>query len=91
MLLRSLIQHLDCGQVHLRANGNAADFKITNFDNLVNKLIPFFISYPLIGVKALDFSDFCKIADLMKDKAHLDSQGLEEILKIKEGMNLKRK
>ena len=24
MLLRSLIQHLDCGQVHLRANGNAA-------------------------------------------------------------------
>jgi len=91
VLLRSLIQYLDCGQFNIRANGNAVDFKITNFDNLINKLIPFFVSYPLLGAKALDFNDFCKIAELMKNKAHLNHQGLEEIIKIKEGMNLKRK
>lgn len=90
-LLRNLIQYLDCGQVNIRANGNAVDFKITSFDNLINKLIPFFESYPLLGAKALDFNDFCIIAELIKNKAHLNLQGLEEIIKIKEGMNLKRK
>lgn len=90
-LLRNLIQYLDCGQVNIRANGNAVDFKITSFDNLINKLIPFFESYPLLGAKALDFNDFCRIAELIKNKAHLNLQGLEEIIKIKEGMNLKRK
>jgi hypothetical protein len=85
------MQYLDCGQVNVRANGNAVDFKITNFDSLINKLIPFFVSYPLLGVKALDFNDFCIIAELIKNKAHLNPQGLGEIIKIKEGMNLKRK
>jgi len=91
VLLRSLIQYLGCGQVNVRANGKAVDFKITNFNNLINKLIPFFESYPLLGAKALDFKDFCIIAELMKTKAHLNYQGLEAIIKIKEGMNLKRK
>lgn len=90
-LIRSLIQYLDCGQVYVRGSGNAVDFKITKFDNLIGKLIPFFITNPLIGVKALDFQDFCKIAELMKNKGHLTPEGLEEIKKIKEGMNLKRK
>ena len=91
VLIRSLIQYLNCGQVNIRADGNAVDFKITNFDSLINKLIPFFVSNPLLGAKALDFNDFCKIAELIKNKAHLNHQGLEEIIKIKEGMNLKRK
>lgn len=69
----------------------AVDFKITKFDNLIDKLIPFFLSYPLMGAKALDFEDFCKIAELMKNKAHLTIEGLDEIKKIKDGMNLKRK
>ena len=90
-LIRSLIQYLDCGQVYVRGSGNAVDFKITKFDNLIGKLIPFFRTNPLIGVKALDFQDFCKIAELMKNKGHLTPEGLEEIKKIKEGMNLKRK
>jgi len=90
-LIRSLVQYLGIGQVNVRANGNAVDFKITKFDNLINKLIPFFVSNPLIGTKALDFEDFCRIAELMKNKAHLTPQGLEEIQKIKDGMNLKRK
>ena len=34
-------------------------------------------------MKALDFVDFCKVAELMKTKAHLTEHGLEEIRKIK--------
>ena len=50
-------------------------------------IIPFFDKYPIIGMKALDFADWCKTAELMKNKAHLTPQGLEEIKKIKQGMN----
>ena len=27
--------------------------------------------YPILGVKALDFADFCKVAELMQEKKHL--------------------
>jgi hypothetical protein len=39
----------------------------------------------------LFFIDFCKIAELLKNKAHLTEQGLDLILKIKNGMNKGRK
>jgi len=38
----------------------------------------------------LDFADFCKVAELMKNKAHLTQEGLEEIRQIKAGMNTRR-
>ena len=38
-------------------------------------------------MKALDFKDFCVVADMMKDKKHLTKEGLQEIKKIKAGMN----
>jgi len=52
-----------------------------------SKIIPFFSKYPIEGVKAKDFDDFCKVAELMKSKVHLTSDGLEQIRKIKSGMN----
>jgi hypothetical protein len=44
----------------------------------------------LQGSKALDFEDFCRIALLLNKKAHLTSEGLEEIKKIKVTMNRSR-
>ena len=57
----------------------------------MDKVIPFFKKYPIIGVKALDFSDFCIVAELIKNKAHLTPKGLDEIRLIKLGMNKERK
>jgi hypothetical protein len=31
--------------------------------------------------------DFCKAADLMKNKAHLTKEGLDKIISLKSGMN----
>ena len=66
-----------------------------------------FDKYPLltpgVGNKKFNFQDFCKVAELMKDKAHLTDSppllggnhpvgdsGLEQIRKIKAGMNTGR-
>ena len=40
-----------------------------------------------MGKKILDFEEFCKVAELMQNKAHLTQLGLEAIRKIKAGMN----
>ena len=39
------------------------------------------------GVKYEDFKDFCLVAEMMKENKHLTSEGLEQIRKIKVGMN----
>ena len=67
------------------------DFKVTKLDDLNNKIIPLFQNSPINGVKAEDFKDFCKVAEMMKEKKHLTEDGLKEIKKIKAGMNSARK
>lgn len=65
--------------------------QIKNTRDIFNKIIPFFNKYPILGVKSLDFSDFKKIAELIKNKEHLTEEGLKKIYNITEGMNLNRK
>jgi LAGLIDADG endonuclease len=83
--MKSFIEYFNCGKIYQYRE--AIDFKITNFKDLIDKVIPFFTKYPIIGVKALDFADFCKVAEIMKRGEHRTQEGLEEIRKIKEGMN----
>jgi hypothetical protein len=44
----------------------------------------------VIGVKRENFYDFCKVAELMKEKAHLTKEGLEQIREIRHNMNAYR-
>jgi hypothetical protein len=57
---------------------------------LTEKIIPFFNKYPILGVKNQDFKDFCRVVSLIKEKKHKTPLGLDEILKLKAGMNLDR-
>ena len=63
-LMKSLIEYLNCGNVY--KNRETVDFQITKFNDLTNKVIPFFQKYPIQGVKSKDFEDFCKVAKMMK-------------------------
>jgi hypothetical protein len=36
-----------------------------------------------MGIKYKDFEDFCKVAKLMQNKAHLTEEGLNQIRQIK--------
>lgn len=57
---------------------------------IVNIIIPFFDKYSILGVKSLDFTDFKKVAEIVKNKKHLTSSGFESIQKINSFMNLRR-
>jgi hypothetical protein len=41
-------------------------------------------------VKSKDFEDWVKAADIIRSKAHLTKEGLEQIRVIKDGMNRSR-
>lgn len=90
-LMKALIEYLGCGRYYLKTKQDVGDFVVSRLSDITAKIIPFFEKYPVIGVKALDFSDFCKASKLIKDKAHLTESGLEDIRIIKAGMNRGRK
>jgi hypothetical protein len=89
-LMISLAEYLKCGVISKHSK-NAIVFKVTKFSDLNQNIIPFFSRYPIIGVKSKDFSDFCKVADIMKEKGHLSTEGLNQICRIKAGMITGRK
>ena len=89
LLLRSLIEFFNSGNVF--KNGDSYVFKVTKFSELDEKIVPFFKDYPILGAKSKDFYDWLQALDLMKNKAHLAKEGLEQIQLIKAGMNTGRK
>jgi len=82
-----LINTLGCGVISRRSNQNLVVLRITKFEDLYKKIIPLLIQYKIRGIKFLDFQDFCKAAKLIHKGTHLTLEGLEEIRKIKLGMN----
>ena len=76
--------------IHCNESNNTSLLQIKNNFDVNNKVIPFFNEYPILGVKKLDFEDFKKVAELVKNKEHLNAEGLNKIIKIAKGMNLNR-
>lgn len=64
------MQTLGCG-VAADKPDSFVEFRVSKISDIINKIIPFLNQYPLQGIKLLDYQDFCKVAALMKDKAHL--------------------
>jgi len=86
-LMLSLKSYFDGGYISkLR---EACDYKVTKLSDVQEKIIPFFINHPILGVKSQDFEDFCLVSELLKEKK-LTPEKLEQIQKIKAGMNKKR-
>ena len=54
-LMSSFIKYLKCGSVNLREN--VCDYRVQKLEDIVNKIIPFFNKYPILGVKALNFQE----------------------------------
>ena len=81
---------MGCGRVESQGL-SALNFLVTKFPDLVKIIIPFFKKYPFRGSKAKDFIDLVKVLELIKNKSHLTDGGIQEIVRIKSGMNSLRK
>lgn len=83
-LIKRIANFLDCGFIIEQPNVSTVSLNCKKTSDILNKIIPFFDNYPLIGNKRLDYEDFYKIAILIKNNSHLTEQGLKN---IKTGMN----
>ena len=89
--MEMLISTLGCGRLELMLKQSAVYFVVVKFQDIFEKIIPLFDKYPIKGVKALDYSELKKVANLIHNKEHLTEEGLSKIQFIKLNMNLFRK
>jgi hypothetical protein len=61
---------------------------VSNLKDLTTIIIPHFDKYTLLNQKGADFLLFKQVIELIKKKAHLYFEGLQQIINIKASMNL---
>ena len=71
-------------------SGETVKLYFSKFSDNYDIIIPFFTKYPLAGIKSLDFLDFKKVAELIKNKKHKTMESYKEIVKINSTMNDRR-
>ena len=86
-LIELLQNYFGSGVLEKHPQFPAVSLVIVKYLDIIEKIVPFFELYPLIGIKQNDFKDWCKIAKLMLNGSHLTNEGLNQIRKIKDGMN----
>lgn len=87
MLMKSLLKYLDCGKYYPTKGRDSGAFRCVKFTDIHEKIIPFFTQHRILGVKSLDFNDWCKVAEIMKSGGHRTPEGLDKLFKLKVGIN----
>lgn len=90
VFMESFIPYFNCGKLKKDARHLVLYFTVSNFTHLIEIIIPFFQEHKIQGVKFLDYKDWYKAADIIKTKAHLTTEGINELRKLQGGMNSKR-
>ena len=87
VLLTAIKEYFSCGYCYLRKKEFVMDLKITKFSDINDIIIPFFINNRILGVKSLDFNDWCLISEIVKKREHESEKGALKIREIQRGMN----
>ena len=94
-LLEKVRNTIGCGAVYFQKEQRANHtqcyrYTVSSQSDVLNIVIPFFKRHPLQSYsKNYSFRMFCKIAELVKSKAHLSKTGIDKIRVLKSKMNKK--
>jgi hypothetical protein len=84
-ILFLLKDQLQCGIIKVRKFDNLHSFDVTNPQDIIQKVIPYFQKYPVLSdSKRKNFAIFCEIAKLMEKGEHRSFEGLRKILELRE-------
>jgi hypothetical protein len=91
-VLYELKKFFGCGGIFInRRHDNHREhlyrFDVRRFDDLVNRIVPFFERNPLRTAKADEFSKFAMIVRMMERGFHRTVEGLTQIAEISQTMN----
>ncbi len=85
-VLYALKEFFGCGVVRVNHDDRMA-YRVRDFGQLVNIIVPFFEKHFLKTKKRIDFIRFRRVILRMQKREHLTPEGIEEIRKQKELMN----
>jgi LAGLIDADG endonuclease len=86
-VLHALQAHFGCGSIRPDRSDKTAKWETRRLDDLVGRVIPHFIRYPLLSAKRLDFERCAFVCRRMADGRHRSREGLIEIVSIVREMN----
>ena len=85
-VLHALKAHFGCGVVR-KNHGDRMAYRVRALDHLLDRIVPFFVKYPLKTRKRTDFEKFRDVLLVMKEGGHLNGDGVERIRDITARMN----
>lgn len=88
--MECIIKYLGAGKIYKYPHQPAVALTISNFNEIVNFVVPLFNNNPLSGIKLLDYLDWCKVINIINSGKHLTANGLYCIKQIQAGMNASR-
>ena len=94
-LLEKVRNTIGCGEVYFQKEQRANHcqcyrYTVSAERDIQEIVIPFFKQYPLQSAsKSASFDIFCKIATLVREREHLNPEGIKKIRKLKSHMNQK--
>ena len=82
-----LKRYLGCGKLRKRKDG-VNYYEVSNPNAMIDRVIPFFKKFSFMSHKMLrNFSIFCEITGMMAKGEHLNQEGLERIIQLREKLN----
>ena len=94
--LQEIQQYFGCGKIYEnRRYDNHREsmyrYVVRSFNDLTTVIIPFFRRLPLRTAKQNDFQKFCEVIELMKERKHINPDGVGTIRLIINQMNRRAK
>lgn len=87
-VLYAVKKYFGIGQVKPQnKNKTVWEYRVSNFEDMIRVIVPFFEKHSLHTFKKYDFLRFRYVSILMKRKDHLNLEGFTKIVKIRKKMN----
>lgn len=86
-VLRIFQQYLGCGTIRRNPSDRTYKYEVRSIKDLMEKVIPHFLKYPLLSSKKKDFEKFSAICRMVNKGEHLKRDGLKEIVRLSYQMN----
>jgi hypothetical protein len=84
-VLHALKAYFGCGSIRPDRTDRTVKWETRRLDDLVERVIPHFVRWPLVSGKQRDFERFAVVCWAMADGAHRSRQGLIRIVDVARG------
>ena len=81
-VLHAFQAYFGCGSIRPDRSDKTVKWETRRLEDLLERVVPHFVRYPLMSGKRLDFERFAFVCRLMADEAHRSREGLVEIVRI---------